>query len=689
MFTINYEFQDGGPLYKCTYPQKEDSDNNIFFIRGTNDQGKTTALNMVALGLYANESFIAEKGIISDSLRAKMDYLSSDTLDRLKFDFDVKSRDGLTSISSEYDNGALATKFNGELIGSEYLNENIQVLYDVPDDPLVKLDSSVRLIKENLLDYERYLQRYYEAIESEITQIMDYKEKDNKIRRKTDDLKEIQKDLGIKRDLKERIENELSELETAENVLSYYEILDQFEQTDRDLKIQKERRTKLRQNGVGGETPKFKEKITEFNQVEYNIKSSLLLIKKYSAFLSKEQTNTFKSIGKRLNSLSGPRDLTIKNIDKWREDVNDIHSQLINDPILNQFKEEEKQSELAKKIMEVLRNYLSLEMDVPGTNVKGVFQFYKQLDEFNKNIEPKISRKRDLNVVINEVDKLMVHFSDLKVKRGRIPDVDDKQMYEYENVEKEINQLDKKLKDLTNQASKYSDLIDSLNQDEIDKILENPGKREQYQRTSKEFKNLVDEIDSLERNETASIAIIKELGTLDTSPTYDEEWLNLEYDICDKLISKVIKWRQVLETVNFRKTDLGIKYDEGNDFFDALSEYFAEILKNVYFEKRSWDVEKVDLVKRQYLIKNRKPIKFIQMGTGHTALNSILSRIKQNFGGKKKIILVDEIGHMDEKNIGILVDEIKNQVTKGETLFALITIADSTVSEVTWEPITV
>jgi len=69
MFRINYEFQDGGPLYKCTFPQKDDSDHNIFFIRGTNDQGKTTTLNMVALGLYAKDIFSTNTGIISDSLR--------------------------------------------------------------------------------------------------------------------------------------------------------------------------------------------------------------------------------------------------------------------------------------------------------------------------------------------------------------------------------------------------------------------------------------------------------------------------------------------------------------------------------------------------------------------------------------------------------------------------------------------
>ena len=134
-------------------------------------------------------------------------------------------------------------------------------------------------------------------------------------------------------------------------------------------------------------------------------------------------------------------------------------------------------------------------------------------------------------------------------------------------------------------------------------------------------------------------------------------------------------------------TNIGVNYDQAKEFFDALSVYFAEILQVVYFEKKSWEVEKVDLVNRQYIIKNRKPIKFIQMGTGHTALNSILARIKQKFGGKKKIILVDEIGHMDKENIRILVEEIKSQIKSGETILALITIADSTVSETTWEPV--
>lgn len=689
MFTINYEFQDGGPLYECTFPKKEHLDHNIFFIRGTNDQGKTTTLNMVALGLYVKESFNTDKGIISDSLRAKMDYLSSDDLDVLKFDFEIKSQDGLTEITSLYDNGSLNTKLNGEPVGPEYLNDNIQVLYDVPDDPLVKLQSSVRLIKENLMDYERYLKRYLQALEDITTKMIDFKNKENVIKRNVEKLSEIQKNLHINQELMGRVNTELIELDVANNVISYFEIFNSIEQNEEQIKIQKEKRTNLKQKGMGGGTPKFKQQVLDFNEISSSAKNSLASIKKYRDILQNINLELIKKIEKKLNGLRSPREVAPEKIDEWTDTIKDILSELKSDPLNEQFKEEERQSELISKMMEVLQEYLSLEMNVPGTNLKNIFSFYTELEKFNKEIEPKILKKRDLAEVIDDLSRLSVLLSDLKVKREKIPDVDEDQMFEYEQVKKQIEKLEKETDDLEIELLKYEDPDELLPENEIEEILNNPGQREQYQRTKKEFEVLQAEIEALKLNEKTLVARIEDLGELEPPTAYDEDWLQEESDICGKLISKVIKWKKALEPVNFRKTDIGINYNQSKELFDALSEYFAGILKNVYFEKKSWNVEKVDLIKRQYIVKDRKPIKFVQMGTGHTALNSILSRIRQNFAGKKKIILVDEIGHMDEKNIGILVDEIKGQIENGETIFALITIADNTVSEITWEPVPV
>lgn len=692
MFTINYKLQDGGPLYECTYPQKEDSDKNIFFIRGTNDQGKTTTLNMVALGLYANYGLSKDKGIISDSLisdslRAKMDYLMSDHLDHLEFDFEIKSMDSRTSIHSRYHNNDLLTELNGEIAGPEFFNENVQVLYDIPDDPLVKLQSSVRLIRENLLDYERYLQRYYIDIEHKLTQIKDFKKKEMKIKENEDSLENTRKELDLKKKTKEKVGEELSKLEIIEDVFLSYDICDLMAQCDMELKNLKDKRTKLKQKGLGGGTPKFQQQVREFNLSNGNVKSSLATVKKYSEILSKEQVSFFASIGKKLNGLYKPQDIDTTTIEKWNDTINSIILQLEEDPINKQFKDEEKQYELVSKIMGVLNEYLTLDMSIPGTNVNGIFSFYRELEEFRKEIEPKISRKKDLSKLIKELKTLINFLSDLKEKREFLPDVDEQQMYDYSQIEKDITQLETKLSNLDVQASKYKERINSLPENDIIEILKYPGKREQYQRTKKEFEDLCEEIKDLEQKESTLTIRIRELGVVKVPTAHDEKWLREEYNNCANLIPKIMKWSKSLEHVNFRKTDLGINYDQAREFFDALSEYFAEILQIVYFEKKSWEVEKVDLVNRQYIIKDRKPIKFIQMGAGHTALNSILTRIKQKFGGKKKIILVDEIGHMDYKNIGILVEEIKDQIKNGETILALITIADSTVSEITWEPV--
>jgi hypothetical protein len=704
MFTISYKLQDGGPLYECTYPQKENCDHNIFFIRGTNDQGKTTSLNMVALGLYANEGFSKDKGTIisdslgttisdssgttiSDSLRAKMDYLMSNHLDHLEFDFEIKSMDSRTSIHSRYSNNNLRTELNGEIAGSEYFNENIQVLYDIPDDPLVKLQSSVRLIRENLLDYEIYLQRYYRDIGQKLTQIEDFKKKDLKIKENKASLENTRKELDLKNKTKERVEEELLKLEIVENVFLFHDICDLMDQNEVELKNLKDKRTKLKQKGLGGGTPKFQQQVREFNLANGNVKSSLAIVKRYLEVLSEEQTSFFIKVGKKLNGLYKPQSIDTITIEKWMDTIPGIISQLEEDPIHKQFQDEEKQYELVSKIMGVLSEYLSLEMNIPGTNVNNIFSFYRELEEFIKKIEPKISRKKDLSKVIRELKTLNNYLSDLKVKRELLPDVDEKQMYDYSQIEKDITQLESKLSDLYIQASKYKERINSLPENDIIEILKYPGKREQYQRTKKEFEGLCEEIEALEQKENTLKILIRELGVVKTPTAHDEKWLQEELYNCENLIPKILKWKKALEPVNFRMTNIGVNYDQAKEFFDSLSEYFAEILQIVYFEKKSWEVEKVDLVNKQYIVKTRKPIKFIQMGAGHTALNSILARIKQKFGGRKKIVLVDEIGHMDEGNIRILVEEIKNQIKNGETILALITIADSTVSEITWEPV--
>lgn len=687
MFTIEYELQDGGPFYENKFPSAEASDHNLFFVRGTNDKGKTTTLNMIALGLYANKYPEADKEMISDLLRAKMEYLASTEIQHIKFSYKIVSLDGSTEISARYDNGLLTTTLNNEPVGSEYLMENIQVLYDIPEDPLIKLQSSVRLIKEHIMDYERYLQRYRNETSLKLKQIMDYNTKEEKLSKNKKSLEEVGLDLGIKEELQKNLIDELSKLEIADKVLSYFEINDLIEDNENKMNSLKYNRKLLKEKGIGGGTSKFKEQITNFNNTIKSIKENLKFIKRNQNVLSEGQNDFFKSIDNKITKLVNPQDISLKNIEKWEEKIKVIIVDLQKDPINKEFQIEEKQSEVITKIMQVLNDYLTLEMNIPGTNLKNIFSFYRELDNYNKQIEPQICKKKQFLELTTEIVKLSTKISDLKVKRKEIPDIEAEQIDEYESIEKKIKKIEEANKELLIQVAQYIPIMESLSENEIKEVLDNPLRREQYKKKKKELEELKGQVQDLTVKKETCEKLIEELDVLEEPPKYNEQWLRNEYDTCGKLLLKISKWKQVLEPINFRKKDIGVNYNQAKEFFDALSEYFAEILLNVYFEKRSWEVTKVDLHNRQYIVKERSPIKFIQMGTGHTALNSIMARIKQNFGGKKKVILIDEIGHMDKENIQILVNEIKMQIKRNETLFALITIADSTVQDTTWEPI--
>ena len=147
---------------------------------------------------------------------------------------------------------------------------------------------------------------------------------------------------------------------------------------------------------------------------------------------------------------------------------------------------------------------------------------------------------------------------------------------------------------------------------------------------------------------------------------------------------KIGSWIDFINRVNF-ESEIEEINEESNKFYNLLGEYFANIVKGVYFENKSWDVKSINLVKKCYIIEKRNPILFLDIGTGHTALNALMSKLKQNYGEKKKILLFDEIGDMDENNINRLIKEIREQINQGHVLFALLSQADNSKDQIVME----
>lgn len=184
LFKIDYVFQKGGPVYSCHYPNQEVSNNNIFIIKGRNDQGKSTIMQIVALGLNGLES-----KDIDNTLKEKMKRLISGDA-KCDYDFIIVSNDEKTSLEIHRKDGQSIVKVNSKIKNTTYVDENFKILFDVPDDPTKKLISSLRSIENNLLQYESYAQNYLTNIQHSLDAIENWEDKERRLNEENQNLRD-------------------------------------------------------------------------------------------------------------------------------------------------------------------------------------------------------------------------------------------------------------------------------------------------------------------------------------------------------------------------------------------------------------------------------------------------------------------------------------------------------------------
>lgn len=263
LFKIDYTFKKGGPTYNCSYPLKKDSNNNIFLIRGDCDHGKTTIMQMVALGLYGTET-----GEIGELLKEKILRLISKDVDICKFDFTIVSKDGKTKIEASLDakNGKPQVSVNGQPKPPDFVKNNFQIIFDVPEETTKKIASALKSMEYKLIGYETYLQRYIRGVSSCIEKIEAYEDKES---RQKDEQKQIA-DMTKKRDgFVEQLKgmrSDFKELEKAYVVNFFEDNQSKFAEIDGQIKTLDKRIKKFKSAGVGGGNKGYFEKGNQLYQ---------------------------------------------------------------------------------------------------------------------------------------------------------------------------------------------------------------------------------------------------------------------------------------------------------------------------------------------------------------------------------------------------------------------------------------
>lgn len=685
MFKIDYIYQVGGPKYSCSLPDKKDANHNIFVIKGRNDQGKSTIMQMVALGLFGLESEDIDK-----KLKDRMKGLLSSDADKCEFKFSILSKDGQTKLDSMLKNGQIETKVNSSKKGATYIEDHYKLIFDVPEEPMNKLGSALKSVEDNLREYYDYSEKYIKNIEEIINKIDSFEEKENKLKEEKELLKQKQKGLKERQKRLEDIEKSLIDLQKGHTIITFTKNYREFERLTLEHKEKEKRIKKLESKGVGGGDKKYNRLKKEFMESLANLKFLINTSEHFEKATIKDHKKNLKKFAEQVNAIMTLQDLDDEKLISWRRFLKFQLNEIDSNELLHKKLVEEDQSQLIKKLVKILEEFIEVDIIIPGTSGKSVKEFIDELEQKDKEIESKISEKLILSKAIDEINEIIKQLDLIAQTKKKIPKKESTDTDEdLESLIEQVKEIIEKMNDLTKLLGEIEDVYNEISDEDKTRYLSSEDLIEnEFNESKKKIGPLKEKIKQSEAEIKAKEEFIKEYSKITEPPKYDKKLLETQYEVTSSLLRKLGTWRDSIKSLNLKEMKVEADDEETKKLYSTLADYFADVLKVIYYESKGWKINKVDFINRSYIVEGRPPISFIRIGTGHTALNSLMARLKQNYGGKKKIVLFDEIGLMDKNNVNILLKEIKNQVNSGEVLFALLTKVDDNLEKISFEPIT-
>lgn len=687
MFEINYIFQKGGPNYSCHYPKQEDNNNNIFLIKGRNDQGKSTIMQIVALGLCGLESTDIDKTLKEKMLRL----ISPDT--KCEFNFKIVSNDGKISLEAYMKDRRQTIKVGDKVKNATYIEDNFKILFDVPDDPAKKLISSLQSIEHNLRQYESYAQSYLNDIKQTIDALEKWEEKEQRLKDEKQSLTDRKDTLKQIEERLLQVENNFKESEKCRAVNLYDKLTKEFQHLDIELKNLEKRIKELKTAGTGGKSN------SKYNRLMQNFRDALSILKfsvktsmELERFLIGKEKEKLEVIIEEIDAIFTIKDLNNKKLKEWYAFYDKIVTNLESNPLYKKKLVEEEQIELINRLIPVLKDFIGINAIIPGTNGKSVGEFIKDLEVSKTDLEVKIAEKIALNDSRSVCNDVLKQLSNIATIHKNIPQKEESDAGNLEELLNQKNDIKTRIEATLKELDKIEDQVNSIPEPERARLLSTKDWVEnEYETVKNEKIALEKKIKDLETKIAGSTELIKELErTSESSVKLDKGELNALFHTTETILRNLSSWIDYVSSVNLNEASIKNSEDqEGEKFYNALGEYFADVLRVIYFENKGWPVKKVDLLNHRYIVDERDPIDFVDFGTGHNQLNSFMARLKQNYGGRKKIVLFDELGVMDKNNVDRLLEEIKKQIISGELMFALLTQVDNNLNNVVLQPITI
>lgn len=669
---------------------------NLAYIEGPNSSGKSTLLNIIALGLLGIKS---KK--INQVLLNRMRALNYSDYQKIKFNIKITSEDGLLVLSSrkdgfDQDEIVLMEGKEGETptpIDFDNFERNYNLIYDIPYNPTERLYDLVKELKEEQTRYGNRFWKFGQFLRRLIREIVQY--------RNPERLEKLKRDLKGYYRTSKNLTCELPALENLLDLLQRYSYTKYFcyysnecERLELQIdKIEKERqRFKKSAKKAIKKSSRIKEKVTELQdevfqqvcQVTPQVRDLLPKSEKIHLQIW-EETNVFEVGNLELDSRIKSELVHFMNI--FRHELERIQ----NDDSF-------KNASALGRIIEFLKGYEDSSITIPKIGVT-ISELVRLLEEENKQNEIMMSNYRSLAQAVDALEILKYDVTQLegllkKLKgttdEGRELTTDYSESY-YAKGE-QIRSLRTALKSVGRKRDHYSRMCTykkiDVSQEGLAQKLEQIGRNEELksflsldeQQMEVRISSLEEEI-TRKRGKLGSLKMLidtceKEKEALEKQEPHRYEGrleeLNDLLKVTERISQKLLNDYNVSITKLINRKVEQPRSSEEKAYFKEVSKYLAHRIGSFGHIETTYEAKIVDLVSGFIVTKNDVKIHLSDMGTGQSQSAYLLGLLNVKNDQRKTIALFDEIAMMDDSSLEPVYDRMRRLYRQGRLLLGVV-----------------
>ncbi len=674
---------------------------NLVYIEGPNSIGKSTLLNLIALGFHG-----LKEGKINEQLKPKMENLLNMDHNKLTFKITITANDDKLELRSEKNEMGVQEinvyeRVNGEenILTPESFKRKYNLIYDIPDDPTTRLSQLASEIKDIQQSYGVRIKALKAHLLTTIEEIK--RSRDPEVLNNIE--QELQKNIQKKEKMKDVLHQQENELE----ILETYYFCKGYSNSISHL-IALETRKKDLEKSVKKKKSQIKKVNKEIEDLRSSLNASIEEMQQYFD----ELTNLLRNLTPKKEKYHLEEWERI-HLDESEQDLEfsanlktclEIFNRLLQD-LKNKNPSDVNKAQLFKKLIELLQPYRNTDIALPGLN-KSVDGFLNDLEYSSKEYEQLLVQTQNIDrsiELLNNLDnKIRVveiyYFPKLKEYKLQAPD-DFNGNFEDEYIQQQIDELTVEIEKVRKQISRYIIECGKKNiiEDQIERKLEDiQEKNQEFLRlyrsyTDNQLDSKITDLNNdvrLKRNEIEQIDRVIQDRNREKERMEKMEPHKLQdrlkdiqemFSHCKELEQKFLRdYNGFIKGItNFQgNTNRNAKHQKpvNHDqevYFNAVAEYLGRKVKYIRHIDREYKVKTIDLLNETIKTEDGKVIRFVEMGTGQSQSAYLTGLL--NVTDKRKIIaLFDEVAMMDQQSLDPIFKKFRELYKQNRMILGIV-----------------